>query len=196
MKILFCNEKVFNFATRKQNLKTYFIMEHSNNQPDMEVVASIYKMYYNDLKLYLLSYTHNTMAAEDMLQDIFLKVMSLDIITIDTAKSLLLVMAKRMIIDDARHKAFVRESERHIKDSINQLERSPMQRIEAADMLSFEQRHLAKMPAKRANIYKMYKHNGIPADKIADMLSLSKRTVEAHIYMSTKDMRSYLRKIV
>lgn len=171
-------------------------MEHSNNQPDMEVVASIYKMYYNDLKLYLLSYTHDTMAAEDMLHDMFLKVMSLDIITIDTAKSLLLIMAKRMIIDNARHKAFVRKSERHITDYINMLEQSPMHRIEAADMLAFEQRHLAKMPTKRAYIYKMYKHDDIPADKIADMLSLSKRTVETHIYMSTKDMRSYLRKIV
>ena len=78
-------------------------MQHDNNQQTHEVVASIYKMYYNDLKLYLLSYTHDVMAAEDMLQDLFIKVMSLDIISLDTAKNLLLVMAMRMIIDDARH---------------------------------------------------------------------------------------------
>ena len=52
-------------------------MQHDNNQQTYEVVASIYKMYYNDLKLYLLSYTHDVMAAEDMLQDLFVKVMSL-----------------------------------------------------------------------------------------------------------------------
>ena len=89
-------------------------MEHDNNQQNQEIVATIYNMYYNDLKLYLLSYTHDVMAAEDMLQDLFLKVMSLDIISLDTAKSLLLVMAKRMIIDDARHKAYVRESQQNI----------------------------------------------------------------------------------
>lgn len=154
-------------------------------------------MYYNDLKLYLLSYTHDVMAAEDMLQDLFLKVMSLDIISLDTAKNLLLVMAKRMIIDDARHKTFVRESERNIAYTMDSLcEQSPAQRVEAADMLSFERRHLAQMPAKRAHIYEMYKHEELPADKIAEMLALSKRTVETHIYLSTKDMKAYLRKIV
>ena len=160
-------------------------MQHDNNQQTSEVVASIYKMYYNDLKLYLLSYTHDVMAAEDMLQDL------------DTAKNLLLVMAKRMIIDDARHKTFVRESERNIAYTMDSLcEQSPAQRVEAADILSFERRHLAQMPAKRARIYEMYKHEELPADKIAEMLALSKRTVETHIYLSTKDMKAYLRKIV
>ena len=36
----------------------------------------------------------------------------------------------------------------------------------------------------------------MPTEKIAETLSLSKRTVETHIYLSTKDMKSYLRKIV
>ena len=80
-------------------------MERNDNLQNRSVVASIYKKYYSDLKQYLVSYTHDVMAAEDMLQDLFIKVMSLDVISEDTAKNLLLVMAKRMIIDDARHKA-------------------------------------------------------------------------------------------
>ena len=42
----------------------------------------------------------------------------------------------------------------------------------------------------------MYKHDGKTADEIAEMLNLSKRTVETHIYLSTKEMKGYLRKIV
>ena len=118
-------------------------MQHDNIQQNRELVASIYKMYYNDLKLYFLSYTHDVMAAEDMLQDLFVKVMSLDIISLNTAKNLLLVMAKRMIVDNARHKAIVRESERNISYTMGSLfEQSPAQRVEAADILSFESRHL------------------------------------------------------
>lgn len=172
-------------------------MQHDNIQQNRELVASIYKMYYNDLKLYFLSYTHDVMAAEDMLQDLFVKVMSLDIISLNTAKNLLLVMAKRMIVDNARHKAIVRESERNISYTMGSLfEQSPAQRVEAADILSFESRHLASMPAKRAHIYKMYKHEELSADKIAETLSISKRTVETHIYLSTKEMKAYLRKII
>lgn len=93
-------------------------MEIDNIPQNREMVASIYRRYYMDIKMYLLSYTHDEMAAEDMLQDLFIKVMSLEVITLETAKNLLLVMAKRMIIDDARHKAFVRESHRDIASCV------------------------------------------------------------------------------
>lgn len=172
-------------------------MDIYNTPQNRELVASIYQMYYTDIKMYLLSYTHDVMAAEDMLQDLFIKVMSLDVISVSTAKNLLLVMAKRMIIDDARHKAFVRESNRDIAAGMAlNFEQSPAIRVEARDMLNFESLHLAQMPKKRANIYKMYKHDEISADEIAQQLNLSKRTVETHIYLSTKEMKEYLRKIV
>lgn len=172
-------------------------MERNDNLQNRTLVASIYKKYYTDLKQYLLSYTYDVMAAEDMLQDLFVKVMSVDVITDETAKNLLVVMAKRMIIDDARHKAFVRETEKQLVYSMSSMDTSSVaSRIEAADILSFEQKHLAEMPAKRAAIYKMYKHEDMTTDEIVEKLQLSKRTVETHIYLSTKEMKSYLRKII
>ncbi len=172
-------------------------MERYDNLQNRDLVASIYKKYYTDLKQYLVSYTHDVMAAEDMLQDLFIKVMSLDVISDETAKNLLFVVAKRMIIDDARHKAFVRETEKQMMYSMSSMDNSSMvRRVEAADILSFEQKHLAEMPAKRAHIYKMYKHDGMTTDEIVEQLQLSKRTVETHIYHSTKEMREYLRKII
>ncbi len=172
-------------------------MEREYNLQNRDLVASIYEKYYTDLKQYLVSYTHDVMAAEDMLQDLFIKVMNLDMISDDTAKNLLFVMAKRMIIDDARHKAFIRESEKQMRLSMSSMDgNSVVRRIEAADILSLESKHLAEMPAKRAHIYKMYKHEGMTTDEIVEKLQLSKRTVETHIYLSTKDMKAYLRKII
>ena len=172
-------------------------MEQNDNLQNRGMVASIYKKYYAELKQYLVSYTHDVMAAEDMLQDLFVKVMSLDVISDETAKNLLFVMAKRMIIDDARHKAFIRETEKQMMYSMSCMDNySVVHRIEAADILSFERQHLAEMAPKRAHIYKMYKHEGMTTDEIVEKLQLSKRTVETHIYLSTKDMKSYLRKII
>lgn len=106
-------------------------------------------------------------------------------------------MAKRMIIDDARHKAFVRETEKQMQLSMGSMDNnSVVRRIEAADILLLESKHLAEMAPKRAHIYKMYRHEGCTADEIAEQLNLSKRTVETHIYLSTKDMKAYLRKII
>ena len=172
-------------------------MEREYNLLNRDMVASIYEKYYADLMQYLVSYTHDVMAAEDMLQDLFIKVMALDVIADDTAKNLLFVMAKRMIIDDARHKDFVRETEKQMQLSMSSMDNnSVIRRIEATDILSLESKHLTMMAPKRAHIYKMYKHEGCTADEIAEQLNLSKRTVETHIYLSTKDMKAYLRKII
>lgn len=54
-------------------IKLLFDMEQDYNLQNRGLVASIYEKYYTDLKQYLVSYTHNVMAAEDMLQDLFLK---------------------------------------------------------------------------------------------------------------------------
>ena len=172
-------------------------MGQNDNLQNRAMVSSIYKKYYTDLKQYLVSYTHDVMAAEDMLQDLFVKVMSLDVISDETAKNLLFVMAKRMIIDDARHKAFMRETEKQMMSSMSSMDNnSVVHRIEAADILSFEKQHLDRMAPKRAYIYKMYKHEGLTTDEIVKQLNLSKRTVETHIYVATKEMKSYLRRII
>ena len=67
-----------------------------------EVVASIYKRCYGKLLAYLAGCTHDTMDAEDMAQDIFVKMLSIGVVTEATAEALLFVMARRMVIDDAR----------------------------------------------------------------------------------------------
>lgn len=172
-------------------------MEHECKLRNWGLVADIYIRYADDLKQYLIGYTHDVMAAEDMLHDLFVKAMSLDVLSEATAHNLLFVMAKRMIVDNARHMAFVRESEKRLRCSMTAMDSSSLaRRIEAADILSFESRHLARMPKKRACIYKMYKHENMTADEIARELNISRRTVESHIYLSTHDMKKYLENII
>lgn len=168
-----------------------------NNHSKREIVASIYEEYSEALKRYFCSYTHDIAVAEDMLQDLFLKVMNLEVLNVDASRSLLFTMARHMIVDDVRHKTFVRERQKQFIYSISNLEQdSVVKKIEAADILSFERIRLAMMPVKRANIYKMYKHDDISTDEIARTLNLSKRTVETQIYLSTKDIKSYLKRII
>jgi RNA polymerase sigma-70 factor (ECF subfamily) len=162
-----------------------------------DFVASLYKRYGAELKQYLLSYTHDMMAAEDMLQDLFLKLLSVDVLAPETANRLIFVMAKRMIIDDARHKSFVNARERELSSQMSYYENSSLERrIEARQLLSLARRHLDTMAPKRAEVYSLYRLEGYSASDIANRLNLSRRTVETHIYQATKDMRQYLRMTV
>lgn len=165
------------------------------NASDSNVIAMIYTDCHDDLLRYITAYTHDVMAAEDMAQDVFMKVMDLDVLTQETARCLVFTIAKRMIIDDARHKAFVRQQEKKLRETQSLYDSfSVAQKITHDELASMEQHILDRMAPKRAEVYKMYRHEELTSKEIADKLSLSKRTVETHIYLSTKQMREEMRK--
>lgn len=170
-------------------------MEPNLHTTNREIIATLYKSSYDDLKRYLTSYTHDVMAAEDMAQDLFIKMMSIDIITEDTARNLAFTMAKRMIIDDARHKAFVRKQEKNLRETASIYDSfSITSKIAHDEIALMENQILDNMAPKRASVYRMYRHEELTAQEIADKTGLSKRTVEVHIYLSTKQVREQLRK--
>lgn len=164
-------------------------------QSNNEVIASTYKSCYEDLKRYLTAYTHDVMAAEDMLQDLFIKMLQLDVVSSSTARNLCFVMAKRMIVDDARHKTFVRQQEKNLRQSLSLYDDfSVVSKMAHDEIAAMESSFLKRMAPKRARVYEMYRHDGLTAQEIATKTGLSKRTVESHIYLSTREMRNQLRK--
>lgn len=162
-----------------------------------EVIASIYKRCYGKLLAYLAGCTHDTMDAEDMAQDIFVKMLSIGVVTEATAEALLFVMARRMVIDDARHKAFVRQGMKQLACTVSQYDtHSVARRLEVDELLERERAVLARMAPKRARVYEMYRHEELSAKEIAARLDISRRTVETHIYLSTKEMKRQMHGIV
>lgn len=167
------------------------------HQRNTRLVASLYNRYADDLRRYLCSILHNMEDAEDLLHDLFVKVLKVDFITESSARSWLFIMAKNMVIDLQRHRTFVRQLESVLSKTVSDMHDDTMaKRVESADLLTFEQRWLSRLPAKRARIYRMYRHEGMTADEIAAALHLSKRTVECQIYLSTKNIKYYLKRII
>ena len=73
---------------------------------------------------------------------------------------------------------------------------SVARRLEVDEALRRERAVLGRMAAKRARVYEMYRHEDLSAKEIALRLDISRRTVETHIYLSTKEMKRQLRGIV
>ena len=51
----------------------------TNTNPNMDTISRIYNMYAEEVKRYFVSQFHDVMLAEDMLQDLFLKLMKKEI---------------------------------------------------------------------------------------------------------------------
>ncbi|MGI6231856.1 MAG: RNA polymerase sigma factor [Prevotella sp.] len=170
-------------------------MNHDNNK--QQTIGHLYEVLRSDLQKYFFAAVHNTQDAEDMVQDLFIKVLGLDIMVEETARQVIFVMARRMIIDHYRHRQIVRDSwDRIFQQESQYITPSPERRIEAADLLHLEQQHTFGMPYKRALVYHLYHHENMSTEEISVEMGLSRRTVESHIYTATKEMRHYLRNII
>jgi RNA polymerase sigma-70 factor (ECF subfamily) len=170
-------------------------MNYDNDK--REFIGHLYEASRSDLQKYFLAAVHNAEDAEDMVQDLFIKVLGLDILVEETARQVIFVMARNMIIDHYRHRRFVQESlAYHSQQASQYITPSPERRIEASDLLHLEQQHTLGMSHKRALVYNLYLHENMSAKEIAEQIGLNRRTVESHIYMATKDVRQYLRNII
>ncbi len=172
-------------------------MEEFKSNRNANIIATAYVETYEDLKRFLLTYTHNQMDAEDMLQNVFLKLMTMDVLVESTLRHLIFHIARQMIINDARHKQFVRRSNWKYREVLTAYDNdSPAILLQAKELAESELHILSIMSDKRARVYRMYRHDDLSAREIALQLQLSQRTVETHIYMSTKEMRAKLREII
>lgn len=169
----------------------------------MNAVADLYIRYAEEVKAYFCAYTRNAnianalQQAEDMTHDLFMKVIGLDMVNSQTVKSLLFVMARRMMIDDARHRTLVRQTD---MNAVGELYHSDAYRVEnqvdAHYLHQVEDYHIARMPEKSARVYQLYFHEDQSTDDIVKILQMNKRTVEGHIYRCRKEMREAFRKVM
>ena len=59
-----------------------------------------------------------------------------------------------------------------------------------------ERAKLATMPPKMAEVYRMARFEELTADEMTERLQISKRTVEYHLYVSRKEMRQTIQKVI
>lgn len=167
----------------------------TNSIPNMDNISRIYNMYAEDVKRYFVSQIHDVMLAEDMLQDLFLKVMKKDLISEQTAKNLLFVIAHRMVIDRFRHQALVQDYQR---SAMYEMEMSTpnmvIAQMDAARIVKLEGKCLSQMKERPATIYQLFVHGEKSAKEIAEEMQMNLRTVEGYILRSKKNVREYLSK--
>lgn len=166
------------------------------HEQNMLTLESVYKDYAHDVCRYFCAYTHDMMSAEDMTHDLFLKLASVDIINKSTIRALLFTMASRMMVDDARHKSYIRQHERDAMAEMEFFDAYSVERKMDKDfMAQVISMRLKKMSSRCADVYTLYFREGKHAKEIAKEMQIGVRTVEGYIYNSRKQMSEYLLRV-
>lgn len=129
---------------------------------------------------------------EDLVQDVFMKILGMDIIIEDSLKGLAVQIAYQKRTDYLRHRAFINKVH---NDSLWRVEQSYTNvEAEVNDILQLELKAIHCMSEKDAKIYEMTRFEEKTADEIVIETGLSKRAVESRIYRTRNLVRNEVRK--
>ena len=172
-------------------------MENTTS-PKSALISQAFKQYHQMIIGYINRRINNIDDAEDMSQDVFLRLMEYkDILCEETIKNFIFTIAQNRVIDYIRRINKKIEIYSYIYDfqpSVTTY--TPEQEASAHDLLMIENHCMRKLPPQRCKIYYMSRIEEKSTDEIAKELHLSRRTVESHQFMARKEVRENLRRII
>lgn len=131
---------------------------------------------------------------EDMVQDVFLKIMGLDVILEDQLKGMAVTIAYQKRTDYLRRRACINK----VHDRLGwMMDRSYTNtEAEVNDILQVEMKVIRCMSEKDCQIYQMTRFEEKTADEIVMETGLTKRAVESRIYRTRMQVRNAVREAI
>ena len=163
----------------------------ANNQGQM--IANFYTVHHAELVNYATSRLGNREESEDLVQDVFIKMMSFEgIINEATIKSFAFTIAANKIKDHLRRRIFRHKMEENAKYEM-ELQHSHVERVaEYHDTLRMVNDSMARLSPACAKVYRMSLFEDMTTGDIAQEMNVSKRTVESQLFTSRKQVRTML----
>ncbi|QDH80363.1 RNA polymerase sigma-70 factor [Echinicola soli] len=161
----------------------------------------LFKLYYDKLLHLAKYYTNNAEDAEEIVQDVFLKLWEGRKKITKLNNSYLFTMTKNGCLDYLKHQSIVLKKSKELYD--NQLA-DPLRFIQnetASYILEKEldqkiQESIAALPTKQREVFVKSRMDGKKNMEIAQELKISKRTVDTHITLALKAMRLQLKEFL
>lgn len=172
-------------------------MDKQRSTEETRLVTDIYEKHRAALLGYIDRRIHNASDAEDMVQDLFVRMLELrDMIGEATVKSFAYTIAHNLVVDYVRRRSRTTEMQSYMYDRTMQAHQVSMEGyIYMRNLEEHERRKMEQMPAQRRKVYYMSRYEGKEVECIADELHLSCRTVETHLLLGRRTVRTYLRSV-
>lgn len=159
---------------------------------DKAAFEALFEAYAPGLCAYLARYVRSQEVAEDLVQDIFLRLWGQrdEIQVSGSISGYLFLAAKHRALDQIRHgKVVDRFAALHAarsEDSLESSETALLTLLEVSEAIT-------QLPARRRLIFNLSREQGMTHGEIAESLGLSIKTVEAQIGLALKALRTVLK---
>lgn len=159
---------------------------------------SIYQMYSKRLYAYSLQFTKSQEEAEDVVQDVFIKLWlnCMNIRQDETLSSLLFIMAKRRLINAYHSKLNSITFEEYIIYSDECSVNDSLYRMEYDEFVKQLHKAIKKLSATQQKVVFLSRIKQLSNKEIAEKLSLSEQTIKNQLSLGLKALRVILKKML
>ncbi|MDN3657149.1 RNA polymerase sigma-70 factor [Ferruginibacter paludis] len=179
------NEKL---QTEKNLLQ---LAAHGNEAAFVE----LFYLYRHKLYSYILKITARPELAQDMVQDVFLKLWKnkCQLDTIENFNAFIFTVAQNQVVNYFRRMNNETLMLSKMQDRRQGFERCTEERISHNEVQQSINEVLKRLPAQQHLVFKLSREQGLKQDEIAMALKISPNTVKNHLALAIKTIREYLR---
>ena len=158
------------------------------------LITSYYISHRDELRGYVRSRLGDNCLVDDVVQDVFLKLLTSDkMITEITLPSLVYTMIRNMVVDHLRHHMAVEHYEHYIKGVCSHVVTEDSV-LPIREVMEAMERGLVRLPENCREIYRLHIYDGMQVSEISRELGDGYKSVEHRLGAARKAMRHYLRK--
>lgn len=161
---------------------------------DIEAFRKIYESFCEPLYRFAYSYLKDSFEAEEIVQDVFLKVWEKrdEADEQKSFKSYLYRITVNRVFNELKHRVVKQKYEQHALNFDEITGETPESSIQFQELNKKIEHLLNQLPEQQRNIFIMSRWKGLSNTEIAESLSLSIRTVENQIYRASKFIKLHL----
>lgn len=158
------------------------------------LITNYYIAHRDELLAYAVSRLGDSRQAEDIVQDVFLRLLTSDkMLSEVTLPALVFAMTRNLVYDYFRHHTAVEQYEHYIKGVCSELT-TDESILSAREVMEQLEQGLARLPENCREIYRMHIYDGMKVGEISRELGEGYKSVEHRLGSARKAMRQYLRK--
>ncbi|GAE84759.1 sigma-70 family RNA polymerase sigma factor [Bacteroides reticulotermitis] len=167
-----------------------------NKQPATfdDFFSACYLKHQRYIKNYIAIRICNSYEAEDLAQDVFVRLWEYRaFVNKETVWSLLFTIARNIVTDKIRRYYKQEDFVAYLYNNVKEESRSTTEEtVQYGELKEMHRSVVEKLPPKRRQIYELSFNQELSCPAIAGKLSLSPRTVECQLLLARKTVRTYL----
>lgn len=165
------------------------------SEGDQSAFAAIFSRYYNGLVLYCNSFIPDLDECEDIVQNVFVELWETRRrLKVTSLRSYLLRCVRNDSLDAIKHKKIVESYTARYIQQVNPYSSSLDNYLMYNELERLVQETLEQLDPKAVEAFKMSRWDGRKYDEIAQIMNVSRRTIEVRVTRVVKELRERLKK--